>query len=219
MRSASSPSHGIDDALRYRCRRALVAAAVFAYLTGTICLRTTRRLFHHDHAGVRPDGLFLWPRSLAPYGGDDGLTIHTRSTLFGLAAVHAYDGVFYYVVLTCLLGVLSAVPRAGRVALRPRAPRRARECHRAWRRSASTSYRYQLTAYVIAGALGGLAGFLLANADRFRQPRLHVVAALRRTDLHDPVRRARHAARRDHRRLAYPAAGRMAVRRSPKTGR
>ena len=31
-------------------------------------------------------------------------------------------------------------------------------------------YRFQLVAYVIAGAIGGLSGFLLGNADRVRQP-------------------------------------------------
>ena len=31
-------------------------------------------------------------------------------------------------------------------------------------------YRYQLAAYVISGALGGLAGFLLANATDFVSP-------------------------------------------------
>ena len=41
---------------------------------------------------------------------------------------------------------------------------------RAWRRSGSTARRFQLTAYVIAGGLGGLSGFLLANLTEFVSP-------------------------------------------------
>ena len=49
--------HGVTDML-ITLPAALAVSALFAFLTGTICLRTTRRLFHHDHARLRADGLF-----------------------------------------------------------------------------------------------------------------------------------------------------------------
>ena len=80
------------------------------------------------------------------------------------------DRAFYYVVLACLLGCYLLCRAHRRLALRPRAARRAREPDRAWRRIGFDVYRFQLVAYVIAGALGGLAGFLLANHTEFVSP-------------------------------------------------
>ena len=105
---------------------------------------------------------FFLASSLAPYGGDDGLTLQARSTLFGLSPF-TNERLFYYVVLACLLGCYClcralVASRFGRVL------RGARENAIRMATLGFEPYRYQLAAYVIAGALGGLAGFLLANA-------------------------------------------------------
>jgi branched-chain amino acid transport system permease protein len=106
--------------------------------------------------------------SLAPYGGDDGLTIHTRSTLAGLP-LFGSDRSLYYVCLACLLGVYLlcralVASRFGRVY------RGARENALRMGTIGFEVLRFQLVAYVIAGVIGGLAGFLLANATDFVSP-------------------------------------------------
>jgi branched-chain amino acid transport system permease protein len=124
------------------------------------------RLLHHDHARVRPDGVFH--RSLAPYGGDDGLTVRLRSTLAGFQIL-GNDRALYYVSLFALLGAYLlcrslVASRFGRVY------RGTRENALRLGTIGFEVYRYQLVAYVIAGAFGGLSGFLLANATEFVSP-------------------------------------------------
>jgi branched-chain amino acid transport system permease protein len=112
--------------------------------------------------------MFFTAASLAPYGGDDGLTVRARNTIAGFALMR--DALsFYYVVFACLLATYLLCrallgSRFGRVFCG------ARENPI---RMASIGYdvfRYQLVAYVIAGAIGGLSGFLLANAAEFVSP-------------------------------------------------
>ena len=59
--------------------------------------------------------------SLAPYGGDNGLTIAARNTIAGWPLIKS-DRAFYYFTLLCLLATY-LLPRFGRLALRPRAAR------------------------------------------------------------------------------------------------
>jgi branched-chain amino acid transport system permease protein len=106
--------------------------------------------------------------SLAPYGGDDGLTIHLRSTLFGFSILKN-DRTFYYFVLLTLLAVyllFRAVvySRFGRVF------RGARENPTRMSALGFDVFRFQRVGYVIAGAVGGLSGFMLANATEFVSP-------------------------------------------------
>ena len=91
-----------------------------------------------------------------------------RAALFGFAASRT-TARFYYVVLACLLGAYLlcralVASRFGRVF------RGARENPTRMATIGFDVFRYQLVAYVIAGALGGLAGFLLANATEFVSP-------------------------------------------------
>jgi branched-chain amino acid transport system permease protein len=106
--------------------------------------------------------------SLAPYGGDDGLTIRLRSTLFGFAILQN-DRSFYYFVLLALLAaylLFRAIvySRFGRVF------RGARENPTRMSTLGFDVFRFQRVGYVIAGAVGGLSGFLLANATEFVSP-------------------------------------------------
>ncbi|MBK5958859.1 branched-chain amino acid ABC transporter permease [Rhodoplanes elegans] len=146
---------------------ALVAAGLFAFVTGLVCLRTKGVYFIMITLAFGQMAFFT-ASSLAPYGGDDGLTIHDRTTLFGLAVLDR-PLAFYYVVLAVMIAVYLfcralVASRFGRV-LRGAKDNALRMTTLGYR-----VYRFQLAAYVIAGMIGGLAGFLLANATEFVSP-------------------------------------------------
>jgi branched-chain amino acid transport system permease protein len=159
-------SHGINDAL-ISLPAALALSALFAFLTGIVCLRTRGVYFIMITLAFGQMAYFT-ASSLAPYGGDDGLTIRMRSTFAGLP-IFANDRALYYICLACLLGAYLlcrslVASRFGRVY------RGARENALRMGTIGYEVYRFQLVAYVIAGALGGLSGFLLGNATDFVSP-------------------------------------------------
>ena len=159
-------SHGITDAL-ISLPAALGVSALFAWLTGMVCLRTKGVYFIMITLAFGQMAFFT-ASSLAPYGGDDGLTIRVRSTLAGFPVFHN-DRALYYICLGFLLGAYLlcralVASRFGRVY------RGARENPLRVATVGFEVYRYQLVAYVIAGALAGLAGFLLGNATEFVSP-------------------------------------------------
>jgi branched-chain amino acid transport system permease protein len=159
-------AHGIGE-MSISLPVALAAATLFAYLTGAICLRTSGVYFIMITLAFGQMAYFF-ASSLAPYGGDDGLTIHARSTLFGFSPfMHAR--LFYYIVLGCLAGCYLlcralVISRFGRVF------RGTRENATRMATLGFEIRRYQLAAYAISGAFGGLAGYLLANATDFVSP-------------------------------------------------
>jgi branched-chain amino acid transport system permease protein len=159
-------AHGIGDAL-LSLPVAIAAAALFALLTGFVCLRTKGVYFIMITLAFGQMAFFT-ASSLAPYGGDDGLTIAARNTVFGVALLRSEE-FFYYLVLGCLLGTyllcrILVGSRFGRVF------RGAKENAVRMETIGFDVYRFQLTGYVIAGALAGLSGFLLANATEFVSP-------------------------------------------------
>jgi len=159
-------SHGINDAL-ISLPVALGVSAMFAFVTGIVCLRTKGVYFIMITLAFGQMAFFT-ASSLAPYGGDDGLTIRMRSTFAGFPIL-ANDRALYYVTLACLLGAYLlcrslVASRFGRVY------RGARENALRMGTIGFEVYRFQLVAYVIAGALGGLSGFLLGNATEFVSP-------------------------------------------------
>lgn len=159
-------SHGITD-MTVTLPVALIVSAVFAYLTGTICLRTKSVYFIMITLAFG-QMIYFVAGSLSPYGGDDGLTLKLRSTLFGFPILQN-DRALYYVALLFLLASYlfcrSVVhSRFGRVF------RGARENPTRMATIGFDVFRYQRVAYVIAGCIGGLSGFLLANATEFVSP-------------------------------------------------
>jgi branched-chain amino acid transport system permease protein len=159
-------AHDVNDAL-ISLPVALGASALFAFATGAVCLRTKGVYFIMITLAFGQMAYFT-ASSLAPYGGDDGLTIHARSTLAGFP-VFASDRSLYYVALFCLAAVYLlcralVASRFGRVY------RGARENTQRMSAIGFDVYRFQLAAYVIAGVIAGLAGFLLANATDFVSP-------------------------------------------------
>jgi len=159
-------AHGIGDAL-VALPVALAAAMLFAWVTGIVCLRTRGVYFIMITLAFGQMAYFT-ASSLAPYGGDDGLTIAARNTIFGFEVLRD-DRALYFVTLACLVGaylLCRAVvgSRFGRVF------RGARENPVRMAAIGFEVYRYQLVGYVLAGGLGGLSGFLLANATEFVSP-------------------------------------------------
>ena len=101
-------------------------------------------------------------------GGDDGLTWPTRTLVLGTRMLKS-ETVFFYFILVLLVGTYLLMShliasRFGRV-LRGLTDNETR-----MQAIGFAPYRYRLTAYVIAGAICGLAGFLLGNQAEFVSP-------------------------------------------------
>lgn len=159
-------SHGINEAL-IALPVALGVSALFALATGIVCLRTRGVYFIMITLAFGQMAYFT-ASSLAPYGGDDGLTIRMRSTFAGFSLLQNERALYY----VCLLALLAAylICRALVASRFGRVYRGARENAQRMATIGFEVYRYQLAAYVIAGALGGLSGFLLGNATDFVSP-------------------------------------------------
>ncbi|MGO4570874.1 branched-chain amino acid ABC transporter permease [Microvirga sp. 2TAF3] len=159
-------SHGAEDAL-VQIPVALAASAAFALVTGAISLRTKGVYFIMITLAFG-QMLFFLATSLASYGGDDGMTLPSRSLLAGTKLLKG-DFSFYWVSLFFLLGtyILSRAIVASRFG---RVLRGARENTVRMEAIGFHPFRYQLAAYVISGMIAGLAGFLLANQAEFISP-------------------------------------------------
>jgi branched-chain amino acid transport system permease protein len=159
-------AHGFGDAL-LALPVAIVASMLFAWLTGIVCLRTKGVYFIMITLAFG-QMIFFVATSLAPYGGDNGLTIAARNTVASLALMKD-DRAFYYVALLCLLATYLfcralVASRFGRVL------RGGKENATRMATIGFTVRRFQLAAYIIAGGLGGVSGFLLANSTEFVSP-------------------------------------------------
>jgi branched-chain amino acid transport system permease protein len=145
----------------------LAVSAVFALVTGIICLRTAGVYFIMITLAFGQMAFFA-ASSLSAYGGDDGLTLWDSASLFGTGWL-ADDYGLFYVTLAVLVAGFALVQtivgsRFGRVL------RAAKENDR---RTASLGFdvpRIRLAAYVIAGMIAGVAGFLLACQAEFVSP-------------------------------------------------
>jgi branched-chain amino acid transport system permease protein len=159
-------SHGINDGL-VQLGAALAVSCLFALLTGAISLRTKGVYFIMITLAFG-QMLFFLTTSLAAYGGDDGLTLASRSLVFG-SKMLKNDTVLYFVVFGFMVGtylLLRAIvaSRFGRVL------RGISENPIRMQAIGFAPFRYQLTAYVIAGMIAGVAGCLLANQAEFVSP-------------------------------------------------
>jgi branched-chain amino acid transport system permease protein len=146
---------------------AILAAALFALATGAVSLRTSGVHFIMITLAFGQMAFFT-AASISTLGGDDGYTLYDRTELFG-ARLLGDRLAFHFLCL----GLLTLVwvfctalldSRFGRVL------RAARENPQRVRAIGFSPYPYRLAAYVLAGAIGGLAGALLANAMDFVSP-------------------------------------------------
>ncbi len=159
-------AHGIADAL-IALPTAIVASMLFAWLTGIVCLRTKGVYFIMITLAFGQMIYFI-ATSLAPYGGDNGLTIAARNTVAGFALLKT-DRAFYYATLLCLLATYLfcralVASRFGRVL------RGGKENAVRIATIGFTVRRFQLAAYIVSGGIAGLSGFLLANSAEFVSP-------------------------------------------------
>ena len=93
-------AQGIDDAL-ISLPVAIAVSMLFAWLTGIVCLRTKGAYFIRITLALGQMIYFI-ATSLAPFGGDNGLTIAARNSVAGLPLLKR-DRAFYYVALICAL--------------------------------------------------------------------------------------------------------------------
>jgi len=159
-------SHGVNDA-SISLPIAIAASMLFAVATGIVCLRTKGVYFIMITLAFGQMAFFT-ASSLAPYGGDDGLTVAARTTVAGFAFFDN-ERIFYYVVFAFLVGAFLFArtivgSRFGRVV------RGAKENQTRMEAIGFDVHRFQLAAYVISGGIAGVAGFLLANATKFVSP-------------------------------------------------
>jgi branched-chain amino acid transport system permease protein len=146
---------------------ALAASGLFALVIGALSLRTRGVYFIMITLAFAQMAYYI-VAGLARYGGDDGLTIYSRSEFAGLINL-SNKTQFYYLCLALLFAMLYLVwrivnSRFGMVI------QGARINDTRMRAIGFPTYRYKLTCFVIAGMMGGLAGALIANHTDFVSP-------------------------------------------------
>ena len=157
--------YGIDNGF-IQWPIAILASALVSLVIGAISLRTSGVYFIMITLAFT-QMLYFLSISIEEYGGDDGLPTN-RSEFAGL--IDLYDpSTFYYVVLALLLTLLYLSHRLvnsrfGMVI------RGARSNERRMRAVGFPTFRYKLACFVIAGAMCGLAGALLANQTEYISP-------------------------------------------------
>jgi branched-chain amino acid transport system permease protein len=159
-------AEGIGDAL-ISLPVAVGASMLFALCTGAICLRTKGVHFIMITLAFG-QMIYFVATSLAPYGGDNGLTIAARNTVAGLPLLKS-DLALYYVIFIGLLATYLFC----RAVVGSRFGRVLRGSKENAIRIATIGFdvnRFQLIAYVISGGLAGMSGFLLANSTEFVSP-------------------------------------------------
>ena len=148
---------------------AIAASALYALFVGALSLRA-RGVYFIMITLAFAQMIYYLAIGLDRYGGDDGLTIYRRSDFGGLIDLNN-KAVFYYLCLALLVGGIYLVSRLvnSRFGL---VIRGARANERRMRAIGFPTFRYRLVAFVIAGALCGLAGALIANHTNFISPAL-----------------------------------------------
>ena len=146
---------------------AIAVSALYALIVGALSLRTRGVYFIMITLAFAQMAYYV-AIGLDRYGGDDGLTIYRRSSFGGLIDLNNKT-LFYYLCLALLLAGMYFVWRLvnSRFGL---VIRGARSNERRMRAIGFPTFRYKLVCFVIAGAICGLAGALLANHTDFISP-------------------------------------------------
>ena len=159
-------AYGVTEATRV-LPVAIGAAAIFSLATGAVAIRTSGVHFIMITLAFGQMAFFT-ASSLAAYGGDDGYTLYSRTEVLGTRLLEDRLA-FHYICLGLLAATwggcaMLLASRFGRVL------RAARENAQRVEAVGLAPYPFRLLGYTIAGAMGGLAGFLLANATEFVSP-------------------------------------------------
>ena len=144
---------------------AVLVSALLALVIGAISLRT-RGVYFIMITLAFAQMMFYLVNSMKAYGGDEGLTLRQRPSLF---IDLGNEVAFYYVVLSCLLLSIFLLyrlmrSRFGRVIVAIRENEARAEA------IGFPVFRYKLACFVIAGAVAGLAGALLASHGKYVNP-------------------------------------------------
>ena len=152
---------------------AVLAAAAYALFVGALSLRTkgvyfimvtlafaqmAYFVFHDTKVAGGSDGIFLYSKPVLAFAGATALDLNNKQ--------HLYYGVLATLVFTYGLLALIQRSRFGHALAGIRVN------EQRMRAAGFATYGYKLAAFVIAGALAGLAGFLLAVKDGAVNPEL-----------------------------------------------
>ncbi len=147
---------------------AMLVSGVLALLIGAICLRTSGIYFIMITLAFAQMLFFLFI-SFRDYGGEDGLSLWSRSTLPALDLTD--DRQFYYLTLALTALVVLFLGRVVRSRF-GMVLKGARDNEQRMLALGFPVYRYKLVAFTLAGAIGGLSGALMANHTEFISPGL-----------------------------------------------
>jgi branched-chain amino acid transport system permease protein len=148
---------------------AVATSAVFALVTGAICLRTKGVYFIMITMAFSQMVFFLMV-SIEEYGGDDGLLIYSRSEFAWPVDIEDAVSLYYFVFvsLALVIGLVHRLVRSRFGMVIEGAKGNERRMHAI----GYDTYRHRLVAYVIAGAICGFAGALLGNFTTFISPEM-----------------------------------------------
>ena len=158
--------HGIDNGW-LQWALAIGASALIAAVIGSISVRTSGIYFIMITLAFT-QMLYYLGISIEEYGGDDGMRLKVRSQFSGLIDLND-PASFYYLVLAILALFLYLSRRIvnSRFGLVLQA---ARSNEPRTRAIGFSPYPYRLAAFVISGAMCGLAGALLVNHTAYLTP-------------------------------------------------
>jgi branched-chain amino acid transport system permease protein len=148
---------------------AVAVAALAALFVGAISLRTRGVYFIMITLAFAQMLYFVFV-SLRTYGGDDGLSLAARSQI-GFGVDLKPDITFYYAVLAIASAAFYALARLVNARF-GRVLQGIRENETRMEALGFAVYRYKLIAFVIAGAVAGLGGALLANQNGLASPNM-----------------------------------------------
>lgn len=147
---------------------AALVSAFFAMIFGAMSLRTKGMHFIMITLAFAQMLYYLFV-SMEKYGGSDGLSLYSRSSIPGMDL--GSDIQFYYLCFALLIGFLIFAERLVRSRF-GLIVRGARDNARRIQALGIHAFRYQLVLFMIAGAGAGLAGALLANQTEYVSPGL-----------------------------------------------
>ena len=152
---------------------AVLASATAALMIGALALRT-RGIYFIMVTLAFGEMLFFFFHDTKVAGGSDGTFINVKPEI-AIAGRQLLDldkpMTFYFVVLTCLAGVIALLTMLVRSPF-GHALAAARDNERRARSLGFPIFRIRLTAFVISGALAGVAGYLAAVQFGFVAPQM-----------------------------------------------
>ena len=145
---------------------AIVAAALAALVIGALSLRTSGVYFIMITLAFG-QMLYFFSISWPAYGGEDGLSIYVRNGFPGLNTLDPIQ--FFAICFALLAGALWFNARLARAPF-GLALNAARQSPARVETIGLSPFRLRLAAFVISGAITGLAGALFADLNRFVSP-------------------------------------------------